>query len=176
MPNVSPLNAQPRGIDLSGLDDEELFDATSSAVREEMERLSAQADALTQRACDLEDIDFDDPRLRRRIKDERERLSVERLQEIWSEVTKPEREREERERVVRSKVHQKSAGLRYYTITNARRNTIHILAQDAEVARYIAYRNNRITDKSQGNLRPFDAPAMEKLSYRKGIEQALAAG
>ena len=176
MQNVEKINTQIRLIDLVGLDNDDVTEQVKDAVNDEAERLTVQADALNGRAIDLQDIDFNDLRLRRRLIAERDHLSLERVHEIWLDVTKPDREKRQRELDVSMKSHGKSSSLRYFTITNARRNTIHLLAVDAEVARYIAWQNNRISDRTQGNIRPFDSLTIEGLLYAKGIEEAIAAG
>lgn len=176
MQNVEKLNTQGRLIDLVGLENDDITEQVEDAVKTEAVRLTKQADALTERADGLQYIEFNDLRLRRRLIAERDHLSVERVCEIWLDVTKPDREKSQRELDVLIKSHQKSSALRYFTITNARRNTVHLLADDAEVARVIAWQNNRISDKKQGNLRPFDSRTIEGLSYAKGIEEAIAAG
>jgi hypothetical protein len=176
MQNVERLQPAMRELDFKGLDEEDRWDEVETFIGDEVKRLNDQADKLTTRAYTLEEIKLDDRRLRKRVEAETRPLTTDTIQEIWLEVTKPDREHDARETALRMKSYRKSEALRYFTVTNARGHTIHILANDAAVARYIAASIGRITSRQHGNLRSFDTVSIEKLPYGHGIEEALAAG
>lgn len=176
MQNVTLLSVQTRGLAVDGLEGDDLQEAVHDFVSAEVRRLSDHADALMSCAYDLEQINFEDQRLLKRLANETESVTIDRLQSLWQEVSLPDRERDARERALREKSYTKSKALRYFTITNARGNIIHILADDAAVARYIAASIGRITSRQNGNLRAYDNLSVEKLPYGVGIEEAIAYG
>jgi hypothetical protein len=127
----------------------------------------------------LTDIKFDDDRFIKKLKccaDTNSEFTLSAIEEVWIEVTKHDSERQARKMALLVKTTIKSSGLKYFTIKNARRNTIHILADDVSVARLIAYRANRITKPSHGDIRMFDTVSIEKLAYGKAIEEARVSG
>ena len=176
MQNVAQIGVKPRSLDLTNLSKDEIPDVASEFLKEEIARLEKQVDALNTRVCALDVIELDDKRMRQRLQEISGPLTVEDLTRFWDEVTRPERERAARETLLHIKSARQSSVLQYFTITNARRNTIHILADDASVARHIAWANDRITDKSHGNLRTFDQVSIERLPYARAIEAAIAGG
>jgi hypothetical protein len=176
MSNVAAFPASPKTIDVSQLEKDDIVDKIEDFIGDEIARLTKQADELQRRAFDLEDIKLDDTRMQRRLKLEKAPLTISHIETLWMEVTEPDRAAEERERTLRQKSWTKSSALRYFTVTNAQNNVIHILADDAGVARYIAHSIGRIKDRTNGHVRAYDTVSIEKLAYGAAIEEALAAG
>lgn len=129
-----------------------------------------------QGAWNLEQINLNDSRLKRRLKAALVPLTAEMIRLLWLEVTQPDREAEERARIMREKARRKSDALRYFVITNSRGNTIHLLAEDGSVARWIAWVNGRIKDRQNGHIRAYDTVSIDKLPYGAALHEALIAG
>ena len=176
MSNVTAFPTTPKTIDVRRLKDNDIVDEVGDFINEEVVRLNHQAAELQGRAIDLEDIKLDDVRLQRRLKLEKEPLTIPRIEGLWIEVTEPDRAAEEREHAVRKKSWSQSSVLRYFTVTNAQNRVVHIIADDAVVARFIAHEAGRIKDRTNGHVRAYDTVSIEKLAYGAAIEEALAAG
>ena len=166
--NVCELNAGSDDSNWCGL---------QKFINSEMAELENAVSTLQSRIDLLGDIDLDDTRLKRSLKRTNVgNIGLDELLAIWEKITEPEpiRAQIEHENHMLTIYHSKK--LKYFTITNLRGNVIHILADNADVARTIAWSNDRIKSKDGGNLRKFDDGSIENLAYGAAIQRALAAG
>lgn len=145
-------------------------------VGAEADRIEAQYSALRDRANDLREIDFDDHFLRFLEQCKRTKWTADALFDAWQSFTQPKRERAQRENEVWERIYQKSDQLKYLELTNARGNRVHLLAEDATCARYLAWQNDRISDKSNGRVRVIEGDELDRHRVSKAIKSAIADG
>ena len=176
MGTITPIGSQSRLLDLALTQGAARMVEVQNLVAEGVERLEKQSAILQRRQSDLTDIKFDDPRFTRRMGAEVGLVSVERVGEIWQEVSEPDRISMNREHALGTKAYAQSTALRYITIRNARWNTIHLLADDVATARYIAHNAGRISARTNGNVTVYDTVGLSKLPNKVAIEAAIAAG
>ena len=176
MQNVTSLTVTGRTVDLLGDGSDDSWETVQAFADDEYKKIEIQIDILQQKQYNIQDMNFEDRRFRKKVETlGNKSISIEQIYEIWMEVTKPDREKDAFESAVTSKAHSPSSSLKYFVITNARGNKIHILADDANVARYIAYQNGRIAEKSNGDIRSFGLESIEKLPHGTAILAALDA-
>lgn len=176
MQNVTSLTVTGRTVDLLGDGSDDSWETVQAFADDEFEKIGGQIEILQSKQYSIQDINFEDKRFRKQIESlGNKKISIDQIYDLWMDVTKPDREKSAFESAVASKAHSPSSSLKYFVITNARGNKIHILADDANVARYIAYQNGRIAEKSNGDIRSFGLEAIEKLPHGTAILAALEA-
>lgn len=177
MKNIVSFPATPNVCELNSASDNPNWNGLRGFINDEISELEKAASILTERIETLTEIDLSDDRLKTALKlASVDKIAVDDLIAIWNKIIEPERLREERESALHWATFSRSTKLQYFTITNQRGSVVHLLADNAEVARRIAWSNDRIKSKDGGNLRKFDENSIEKLAYGIAIQRALSAG
>lgn len=132
----------------------------------------AALDRLQEQKESYEKVNFRDAKFKGLLARSSRTWTMAQIYQCWLEYTLPERQKEARQNAIWEATRNRSADIKHFVLINSKRNKIHLLAPSAEVARYIAWQNDRITSPQNGKfLKPV---VTAKISA--AIERAIADG